>query len=982
MDRLWLEAPAAALRVWDEAGVQRHRPNPAALDWQARTDGLPGDCWQVAAAALAPALAGGTAQGLLALGTTPLRWNAVPCEPGWLVWLKPALPIEEAHRLAHRFGRFGVFERDLRTDQAVWDPFVFELFGLPPAAQAPSFFDATRQIHPDDRERMRAQHLRAVAAPSRHEIRYRLVRPDGSVRVLQALVESLDPVDGRPTRLLGVILDDTDTSERVQAQQALSEQLARALDLAGVSVWRIALATQRIDTSPAGLRLLDLPADMASTALANTRALVHPDDVARVAQAADAAAAGTGTVDVTARFRHADGRWRHLLTRRIAERDARGRVVALVGISLDQTAQVEANERALALARRIALVTEAAGIGLWSLDLDSGALEWNAQMRRIYGLDATAPVPGFDAWLRRLVHPDDRAAFGQRWRAAAQAGAASFDLDFRIVRPDGALRWVVARGLREQRDGRPYLFGIHVDVTELRAAEAELRRQQQRLEAATQAAGVGVWERGADGLVTYWDAQMYRLRGLGPADPRPIREITDAVSDPALHERTAALARNTLATGEPYHHEFRVVWPDGSEHWLATTGAVRRDAEGRVVGTVGVNVDVTPHRRAEAALRERDAAERASRLKSEFLARMSHELRTPLNAVLGFAQLVEHDAAALLPPLQRDRLARIRSAGQHLLGLIDDVLDLSAVEAGALPLAREPVSLDALLDEVAGWIAPLAERQGVAVEAAATGAWVLGDPRRVRQVLANLLTNAVKYNRAGGRVWWSVHRTDAGRWSLAVHDDGPGLSAAQRARLFEPFNRLGAERSGVDGVGLGLVVVRRLVEAMGGAVDVADTPRAGMSIRIELPAAPPAAAAPAAAVPAVVAVAPRSAVRAALLYIEDNPVNVLLVEELVRLRPGLRFASAPDGASGVAAALAAPPQLVLVDMHLPDIDGLEVLRRLRAAPATRGCRIVALSANAMPEELARARAAGFDDYWTKPIDFGRFLAGLDELLPA
>jgi PAS domain S-box-containing protein len=980
MDRLWLEAPAAALRVWDEGGMPRHRPNPAALEWQGRDDDLPGDGWAAAAAALRPALQAGTAQGTLALGTAALRWNAVPLETGWLVWLKPALPVDEAHALARGFHRFGVFERDLRTDRAVWDPFVFELFGLPPAAQAPGFFDASEQIHPDDRERMREQHRRAIAAPSRHEIRYRLVRTDGSVRVLQALIETCDPVDGRPTRMLGVILDDTDASERVQAHQALSEQLARALDLAGVSVWRIDLAAQRIDYSPAGLRFLGLPESVSSTTLEDTRRLIHPDDVDRIARAADAAVAGTGIVDVTARYRHADGRWRHLLTRRIAERDAQGRAVAIYGVSLDQTSQVEANERALALGRHIELVTGAAGIGLWSLALGSGRLEWNAQMRRLYGLSDDAPVPGFRTWLRRLVHPDDQGKLLRHWRGAAMGVATAFDVDFRIVRPDGTLRAVVARGLREQRDGRPVLFGIHVDVTDLRAAEAELRRQQQRLEAATRAAGVGVWERGADGLVTYWDAQMYRLRGLDPADPRTIREITDAVSDPALHEHTRALARHTLATGEPYHHEFRVVWPDGSEHWLATTGAVRRDAEGRVVGTIGVNVDVTARRLAEAALRDRDAAERASRLKSEFLARMSHELRTPLNAVLGFAQLVEHEAADLLPPLQRDRIARIRTAGQHLLGLIDDVLDLSAVEAGAQVLAREPVSLDAVFDEVAGWVAPLAERQGVTIEAAPSGAWVLGDPRRVKQVFANLVTNAVKYNRVGGRVWWSSCPTrDAERWSIGVHDDGPGLSAEQRARLFEPFNRLGAERSGVDGVGLGLVVVRRLVEAMGGAIEVLSQPQAGTSMRIELPAARPV---PGASAPAPAPAAARPHLRAALLYIEDNPVNVLLVEELVRLRPGVQFASASDGASGVEAAIAAPPHLVLVDMHLPDIDGVEVLRRLRAAPATRGCRIVALSANAMPDELARARAAGFDDYWTKPIDFGSFLAGLDTYLPA
>ena len=221
---------------------------------------------------------------------------------------------------------------------------------------------------------------------------------------------------------------------------------------------------------------------------------------------------------------------------------------------------------------------------------------------------------------------------------------------------------------------------------------------------------------------------------------------------------------------------------------------------------VGLNWDVTQRKRAEAARRDAEAAERASRAKSQFLARMSHELRTPLNAMLGFTQLLEHDGADRLDRLQRERLGRIRSAGDHLLALIDEVLDLSALEAGSLPLALQPIELDPVLDEVRQWLAPLAAQAGVALQVAATQAWVRADARRLRQVLANLISNAIKYNRRGGRVALRAQRArvdGVAGWELAVLDTGRGLSAEQQSHLFEPFNRLGAERDGIEGRGIG-----------------------------------------------------------------------------------------------------------------------------------------------------------------------------------
>ena len=310
------------------------------------------------------------------------------------------------------------------------------------------------------------------------------------------------------------------------------------------------------------------------------------------------------------------------------------------------------------------------------------------------------------------------------------------------------------------------------------------------------------------------------------------------------------------------------------------------------------------------------------------------------------------------------------------------MLDVASIEAGNLPVSLEAVSVARALDDCREWIAPVQQRMAVTLNIAPIDAWVTADSRRLRQILVNLLSNAVKYNRNGGAVWVHCERVSAAdAWEIVVGDNGQGLDEQQRGQLFEPFNRLGAERSGIEGVGIGLVIVRHLVEFMGGSVAVDSAPGIGTEFRIRLPAARASDAVPRDTRPGALWAGEPAGEAAALevLYIEDNPVNVLLLEGLVELRPYVKLHVATDGLTGVAKALALRPDVVLLDMQLPDIDGNEVLRRLRAEPSLAGTTVIALSANAMPEDVERARVLGFDDYWTKPINFQRVLAGFDAL---
>ena len=420
----------------------------------------------------------------------------------------------------------------------------------------------------------------------------------------------------------------------------------------------------------------------------------------------------------------------------------------------------------------------------------------------------------------------------------------------------------------------------------------------------------------------------------------------------------------------PWTREYRIVRKDGEQRWLDTRATPERLADGSTLFH-GFTADITERKQAELALRD---SERANLAKNEFLSRVSHELRTPLNSILGFAQLMAMDHDNALPPEQLRRLAGVQRAGSHLLDLIDEVLDITRIERGGFDLPLQPVDLAAAVAACLRLLQPLAARHGVELpQEAAARCWVQADGRALEQVLMNLLSNAIKYNRAGGSVRLEL-ASEASRVSLSVVDEGDGLTPAQQAQLFQPFNRLGAERRRVEGTGLGLVIARELTLAMEGRLDVQSTPGQGSRFTIVLKAAAPDQQAAAEALPPPDA--PAMAVPPAprhVLYIEDEPLNAILMQEVFRARPHWSLHVAEDGARGLQMAHRLEPDLLLVDVNLPDMNGLQVVQRLRSDARTARLRCVAFSADAMSEQIDAALAAGFDDYWTKPLDLKRLL---------
>ncbi len=391
----------------------------------------------------------------------------------------------------------------------------------------------------------------------------------------------------------------------------------------------------------------------------------------------------------------------------------------------------------------------------------------------------------------------------------------------------------------------------------------------------------------------------------------------------------------------------------------------------RLVGTnEALAAEVEERRRAEAR------AETANRAKSEFLSRMSHELRTPLNAVIGFGQLLEMEE---LTPDQRDGVERIVHAGRHLLSLINEVLEISRIEAGRLAMSLEPVPVGETVESAVSLVRPLAAHRAIEVELGlpADERYVVADRQRLQQVLLNFLSNAVKYNREGGRITVACAALADGRLRIGVTDTGPGLGPAELARLFTPFDRLGAETSGVEGTGLGLTLSKRFVEAMGGRVHVESAVGVGSTFAVELAAAT----APDQDLHEAVLPAPATAATAGtVLYVEDNLANVRLVERVLQRRPRIILLPAAQGRLGLDLAREHRPDLILLDSHLPDVPGAEVLRRLREEPRTARIPVVMVSADATPGEIRRLLEAGAEAYLTKPLDVRQFLDVVDRLL--
>lgn len=601
---------------------------------------------------------------------------------------------------------------------------------------------------------------------------------------------------------------------------------------------------------------------------------------------------------------------------------------------------------------------------------------------------AQDPDALFQALVQRL-HPDHRSMI-QRWEVAAAAGAPVLSGDFQIVCANGEERWIAMQlGIQLNDDGHRIWYGMLQDVTvRQKMAQRLVERDVLLKSLGRNLPGVlfKVWvSPQGERQLQYVSAQVKQLYELPDStQPGDWQRHYERIHPDDVAGVRQLMTGQGLDTSKPISYEYRVQLPSKGLRWLAGQVMPMPEADGSV-SWYGYTSDVTEQKLYADAVISAEAAERANRAKSEFLSRMSHELRTPLNAVIGFAQLLQMDRSTEFGETQRGHVRLIEKAGQHLLAVLGDVLDLSRIEAGSLPLNITAQDSAHVVDDALHLVSDLARRHRITLhtEGMVPHLAVRADRVRLRQVLVNLLVNAIKYNRPGGQVALSSWR-DGGRIMLEVRDSGIGMDPTQLAHLFEPFNRLGAERTGIEGTGIGLVIVQRLVTLMQGQIEAHSVPGQGSCFRIWLPAASET---PADSVAMPLDDTPTTPstdtpMTATILYAEDNEVNVLLVQEVIRMRPQWQLQVGRNGAQALALAQAQPPDLMLVDMHLGDMSGFDLADALDRDGRLRAVPRVALSADAMPDRIHAAEARGFKAYLTKPLDVMALLRCLDECLPS
>jgi PAS domain S-box-containing protein len=603
-----------------------------------------------------------------------------------------------------------------------------------------------------------------------------------------------------------------------------------------------------------------------------------------------------------------------------------------------------------------------------------------------------AGPPGCEVDRAPLGHAQPLVLAGRQWELRANADADEA--------PDVANRsvWTIAvvgllsaamlgasllittgRTRRIESAVRERTAALRAEVAERHVAESALRASEQRFRNILDNVPIGVVYTDLGGRIIQANPRFCELTGYSEAEltqlsPAALTHPEDFANDELL---TAQLVSGEIPM---YRRHKRCINRAGEVVWVRSTVSLLRGTDNAPWRIVGVVEDITEHLRLEEAERAREAAELSNRAKNDFLSRMSHELRTPLNAMLGFAQLLEIDRRNPLTPGQRPWVAQIQQAGWHLLEMINDVLDLSRIDSGNLRLQTGTLDLRELVESTSALVASDAAKRGIRIstELAPEASAILGDATRVKQILTNLLSNAVKYNIDGGRVHIASRLGGPDLVEVSVTDTGLGMTPEQMEELFRPFNRLGRERTALQGTGIGLVISRRLAELMGGSIRVKSVPSQGSSFILRLPKAIDPDTVPSSLDDLAALSADYH--RRIVLYVEDNETNIEVMRGIVAQRSQVQLEVATTGLGGLAAVRERRPHLLLLDMHLPDMAGLDLLHHLKADPATATIPVIVVSADATAQQVDAALDAGAVRYLTKPVGVNELLSALDDLL--
>jgi hypothetical protein len=868
-----------------------------------------------------------------------------------------------------------------------WSDEHYRLWGYEPGSLTPSFELFRQCINPDDLKRLDDSLQQGMSNKTQFDVVYRLTRLDGSQRIMHSRGQFKFSDTGVATLLSGTVQDVTELKQIEQEVETSKERLRRGQLYANIGTWDWNILTGELFWTERIAPLFGYATGELATTYENFLAAIHPDDRQAVMDAVNTCVERDVPYEIEHRVVWPDGTVRWLQERGGVQRDAAGKAIQMLGVVQD----IDDRKRAeLALAERERQLREAqtmAHIGNWEANLITDELIWSDEIFNIFGYNPGNFTPSVQAF-QSAVHPDDLEIVKASENRAAKTG--THDVVHRIVRPDGSIRYVheLAQALTGSDGKTLRLSGTVQDITELKLAEKALADRERFMNTLIN---------NIPGLVGYWSSELRcsfansaYLQWFGKTQEQMLGITPQEMSGEEMFSLNEPYIRAALR-GETQSFERTVTKADGKIIY-SWTHYIPDIYNGKVQGFFAMVSDISEIKQAQMRLEElnnalrtaRDEADRANQTKSEFLSSMSHELRTPMNAILGFGQLLNYDDT--LTTEQKDNVQEILKAGDHLLSLINEVLDLAKVESGQIDLSLESVEVCEVVEECLSLVSALAAKRDIKIShRGLKGAAVRADNTRLKQVLLNLLSNAIKYNRTGGSILIEVTPEGSDRLRIMVTDTGSGIPAEKMNELFKPFSRLVDDSSGIEGSGIGLTITRRIVELMGGTVDVKSEVGVGSTFWIELPLESirdtDHTTSVKTSVPSnnFIPAQETDAKLHTILYIEDNPANLRLVTQILDRRKNTHLLTAHTPELGIELALMRHPDLILLDINMPGMDGYQVLEVFKADAKLKAIPVVAVTANAMSRDIERGKKAGFVEYLTKPLDVIKFHAVLDKI---
>ncbi|MEA9977348.1 MULTISPECIES: PAS domain S-box protein [unclassified Pseudomonas] len=798
-------------------------------------------------------------------------------------------------------------------------------------------------------------------------------RKDGQLYWVETTIVPFLNEQGKPIQYISIRTDMTQHKANETALRVSHECLQRSQIAGRVGTWEFDMRSRAFQLSSSMIGLFGRTEEFAEVSYETFLSLIHTDDLPHVLNSINRMLSNIDTYEVEHRAIWPDGSWHWLLQRGEAEFDANGRAIRLFGVTQDIHALKIVEQTLQESELRFRSAFDSSGIGMALIGLDGRWLQLNQTLCAMFDFSNDELLKSFP---QAIIHPDDLNHYQEVLNRFICNDCVPQQFENRYFTKGG--RTVIAElniSLVRNADQQPLHFVCQVqDITQRKAAEHRLTLFGQIFESSEQC--IGIFD---DRCHMFYQNRALRIE-LGYEDVDLLgQNFKNFIVDKESPSSKKLL--RSISEGRNWQGQLPLRRKNGSEFISNSCVGLVKDEQGQF--QYGFNIftdfseEIARHRELGQA---KVAANAANQAKTDFLSSMSHELRTPMNAILGFAQMLECDDS--LGADQLDSVREILNGGDHLLALINEILDLAKIESSSLTLSIEPVALHCIVAECWSLIQPLADARDLSTHFFISEEIIVkADRMRLKQVLLNLLSNAVKYNRVGGQITLKATPCDVGMLRIEVSDTGMGIPATRIDELFQPFSRLDAEYSEIEGTGIGLSIAKRLVKLMGGSIGVNSIEGQGSTFWLEL-YADEALTQSTTIEPDCIRIrqAGNNFAAQRVLCVDDNPINLKLISTYFKKHPHIQVLTASSPAQGLEIALTQTPDLILLDINMPEMDGYQLLAILQSDPRTRVVPVIAVTANAMPSDVERAQQAGFDSYLTKPINFHQLLEILNRHL--